>query len=194
MAPKKKLRCGPGPAKAIASGDKSQAVAKGVDSICPLMRAVNACIDSMYSLRHKTAGHVPAGWVCFSFAEIREVLMHFTLTNFVALPGLLGRELRGAPMGDALSGAVLRLFKWRREAAQLPVEEVDTVCFRRSCSKLVPVCGCNMLVLDVNFRDDLRMFCVWDGQAIIDKEKGGAMGYLQAARPIPLRHHELGRV
>ena len=112
-----------------------------------------------------------AGWVCFSFAEIREVLMHFTLTNFVALPGLLGRELRGAPMGDALSGAVLRLFKWSREAAQLPVEEADTVCFRRSCSKLVHLCGCNMLVLDVSFRDDLRMFCVWDGQAIIDRER-----------------------
>ena len=112
-----------------------------------------------------------AGWVCFSFAEIREVLMHFTLTNFVALPGLLGRELRGAPMGDALSGAVLRLFKWSREAAQLPVEKADTVCFRRSCSKLVHLCGCNMLVLDVSFRDDLRMFCVWDGQAIIDRER-----------------------
>ncbi|CAK9000907.1 unnamed protein product, partial [Durusdinium trenchii] len=136
-------------------------------------------LSAFWSARHVAYISVPLrrgggagllGLVCDA-GWIREVLMHFTLTNFVALPGLLGRELRGAPMGDALSGAVLRLFKWSREAAQLPVEEADTVCFRRSCSQLVHLCGCNMLVLDVSFRDDLRMFCVWDGQAIIDRER-----------------------
>ena len=110
-----------------------------------------------------------AGWVCFSFAEIRQVLVHFTLTNFVMLPGLLGRELRGAPMGDALSGAVLRLLKWSRESARRPWEEVDTVRLRCSCSKLVHLNGSNMLVLDVSFRDDLRMFCVWDGESNIKR-------------------------
>ncbi|CAJ1339532.1 unnamed protein product, partial [Effrenium voratum] len=54
-----------------------------------------------------------AGWVCFSLDQIRLVLQNFAATNFISLPGYLGRELRGAPMGDALSGAVLRLFKWR---------------------------------------------------------------------------------
>lgn len=58
MPPRKKVRGGSGPAKAFASGDNTRAVAKDVDSVCSLMRAVNACIDSMYSLRHKKSGDV----------------------------------------------------------------------------------------------------------------------------------------
>lgn len=58
MPPKKKVRSGAGPVKAIASGEQSRAIAKDVESVCPLMRAVNVCIDSMYSLRHKKPGDV----------------------------------------------------------------------------------------------------------------------------------------
>ena len=105
------------------------------------------------------------GWQCFSSTQIS------SLTNFVALPGLLGRELRGAPMGDALSGAVLRLFKWERESSQRPMENKDTVSMRSSCSKLVHFNGSNMLVLDVSFRDDLRMFCIWGGSPGIGKRR-----------------------
>jgi len=105
------------------------------------------------------------GWQCFSSTQIS------SLTNFVALPGLLGRELRGAPMGDALSGAVLRLFKWERESSQRPMANKDTVSVRSSCSKLVHFNGSNMLVLDVSFRDDLRMFCIWGGTPGIDKRR-----------------------
>ena len=75
-------------------------------------------------------------------------------------------------MGDALSGAVLRLFKWERESSQRPMANKDTVSVRSSCSKLVHFNGSNMLVLDVSFRDDLRMFCIWGGtQALIRGER-----------------------
>ena len=67
------------------------------------------------------------------------------LTNFVAL-------------GDALSGAILRLFKWERESSQHPREDKCNVSMRGSCFKLVHLNGSNMLVLDVSFHDDLRMF------------------------------------
>eukprot|EP00435_Cladocopium_sp_Y103_P021182 s564_g5.t1 len=59
MAPKKRLKSGVGTAKAFASGDKSLATASDVGSVCPLMLACNACIDSMYSLRHKTDADIP---------------------------------------------------------------------------------------------------------------------------------------
>jgi len=59
MPPKKKLRGAAGVAKAFASGDKSLATASNVESVCPLMLACNACIDSMYSLRHKTDADIP---------------------------------------------------------------------------------------------------------------------------------------
>ena len=54
MPPKKKLRGAAGVAKAFASGENSLATASNVGSVCPLMLACNACVDSLYSLRHKT--------------------------------------------------------------------------------------------------------------------------------------------
>ena len=59
MAPKKKLRGGAGVAKTFASGEKSLATASNVESVSPLMQACNACIDSLYSLRHKTDADIP---------------------------------------------------------------------------------------------------------------------------------------
>ena len=58
MPPKKKVRGGAGAAKAFASGENTRAIAKDMESVCPLMHAVNACIDSMYSLRHRKSGDV----------------------------------------------------------------------------------------------------------------------------------------
>ena len=45
------------------------------------------------------------------FDTIDAVVSHFTCTNFVRVGNLVGRELFGVPMGDALSCAALRLFK-----------------------------------------------------------------------------------
>ena len=112
-----------------------------------------------------------AGWVCFSLDQIRLVLQNFAATNFISLPGYLGRELRGAPMGDALSGAVLRLFKWRRESLCASHEAADTVSFPGTCCKHVLVKGVNILVLDVSYRDDIRLFCAWDSAAILEKRE-----------------------
>ena len=120
----------------------------------------------------KLGRYCEMGWQCFPLPRLLARLAHFSLTNFVALPGLLGPELRGAPMGDALSGAVLRLFKWEWDSSQRPMEYKDTVSMRSSCSKLVHLNGSNMLVLDVSFRDDLRTFCIWDGTSSgIDKRR-----------------------
>ena len=40
-----------------------------------------------------------------SFDDVNLVLQRFSSTNYVVIPGHVGRELRGAPMGDALGGA-----------------------------------------------------------------------------------------
>ena len=58
------------------------------------------------------------GYVSLSFHQIGCILSEFQKTNLVKLDRHIGRELRGAPMGDSLSGAILRLFKFQREREQ----------------------------------------------------------------------------
>ena len=95
--------------------------------------------------------------VVVSFDDVNLVLQSFSSTNYVALPGYVGRELRGAPMGDALSGAILRLFKFSREHGTT----ADAHGYEGTCTKLVQLHGHPLLVFDVSFRDDLRLFCTW---------------------------------
>ena len=112
-----------------------------------------------------------AGRLCISFESVKLILEHFCAcaTNFVSMPGWLGQELNGGPMGDALGGTVLRLFKWKREREAASNKPDCTVCFPGSRVKLCRALCCNVLVLDVSFRDDLRKFCAW-----------------QATRPLPV--------
>ena len=42
----------------------------------------------------------------------RGVLEHFQVSNFVCIGDKIGVECNGVPMGDALSNAALRLYKW----------------------------------------------------------------------------------
>ena len=70
------------------------------------------------------------GTVVLTFLHVRNILEHFVQTNFVTLGNAVGRECKGAPMGDALSNAVLKLFKWSREAA----------CRRAPCTQTQPRC------------------------------------------------------
>ena len=65
-------------------------------------------------------------------------------------------------MGDALSGACLRLFKFARERACASDESRCCVCIPGSRSQLAHIKGVNVRCLDVSFRDDLRIFAVWD--------------------------------
>lgn len=58
MAPKKRLRGAGASAKAIVSGVNTQAIAKDLESVCPLMVATQRCVESMYALRHCKAGDV----------------------------------------------------------------------------------------------------------------------------------------
>ena len=68
-----------------------------------------------------------------SFDNVNLVLQSFSSTNYVVIPGDVGRELRGAPMGDVLSGAILRLFKFSREHGMAP----DAHGYAGTCTKLV---------------------------------------------------------
>ena len=111
------------------------------------------------------------GFVVVSLADIGACLKHFSETNYVALPGWIGRELRGAPMGDALSGAVLRLFKWGRLRVSSPREQQDTADLSGTCVKLARIRSCNVLVLDISFRDDIRLFCAWDASSVLTHEQ-----------------------
>ena len=95
------------------------------------------------------------GWEVLTFANIRTVLEHFARTNFVLVPGWLGRERVGAPMGDALSGAALRLFKWDRESACRTEEQANTVHLPNSLVRIVHLHGSNALILDTSFRNDM---------------------------------------
>ena len=110
-----------------------------------------------------------AGLFSIDFESLCEILKHFCATNFVAMPGWLGQEQNGAPMGDALSGTVLRLFKRKRERETSPAEAANTICFPGSRVKLCHIHGCNVLVLDVSFRDDLRRFCAWNASSSISR-------------------------
>ena len=60
-------------------------------------------------------------------------------------------------MGDSLSSAVLRLFKFNREYAR----NLDNVNHPHTCNKTVQIQDTKVLVLDISFRDDLRLFCAW---------------------------------
>ena len=110
------------------------------------------------------------GFFVISLEDVRACLKHFSETNYVALPGWLGRELRGAPMGDALSGAVLRLFKWGRLRACSFSEQQDTANLHGTCIKLVRLGASNVMVLDISFRDDIRLFCAWSTRSMLRRE------------------------
>jgi hypothetical protein len=96
--------------------------------------------------------------VYVSFDDISAVMVHFAATNYIRICGLIGREIQGVPMGDALSCAALRLFKWDRSRARSSVEGRESVRFRSEHVQLVQLHGRNMLVLDVSFCDHLLFF------------------------------------
>lgn len=122
------------------------------------------------SLKGHFGKTLEVGWFGIDFDSIKIVLEHFCATNYVSLPAWLGLEQNGAPMGDALSGTVLRLFKWKREQVTAQAEAANTVSFPGSRVKLCHVLSCNVLVLDVSFRDDLRKFCAWRTVAPISND------------------------
>ena len=105
------------------------------------------------------------GWVVVTFDNISCVLTHFADTNFVTVCGRLGQELRGVPMGDALSGAALRLFKWWRERTCSRDETDFVLRYPNTRMQLLRLRQTNVLVLDVSFRDDVRNFAVWSRDA-----------------------------
>ena len=110
------------------------------------------------------------GWVVVDLDWIASTLAHFAETNFVFLPGKLGREVLGAPMGDSLSGALLSLFKWYRESRAAATELLNTVFYPSSRRQLVHLQGVNVQVLDVSFRDDLRLFCRWSRASCLNAD------------------------
>ena len=103
------------------------------------------------------------GWIYCSFDSIGAVVRHFSMTNFIHVEGSLGRELQGVPQGDALSSAFLRLWKWYREfvlghgSSALP----NCIAFPETRRRLLHLNATNCLLLDVSYRDDLRMFFAW---------------------------------
>ena len=92
--------------------------------------------------------------------DIACVIRHFSKTNYVRVQGCLGRERRGAPQGDALSGAALKLFKWRREHAVRSAAGDVLHSFSGTKIVILRCMGRRILALDVSFRDDVRIFCV----------------------------------
>ena len=109
------------------------------------------------------------GWEMITFDNITRALIHFADTNFLTVAGL-GQEIQGVPMGDALSCAALRLFKWWRERTCGREESGSVLRYPGERTQLVHLHGCNVLVLDVSFRDDLRLFCVWDATSRLSVE------------------------
>ncbi len=137
------------------------------------------------------------GWTHIRFVDIARVLQHFVQTNFVALPGWVGRERHGVPMGDALSSVALRLFKWHRERIASADEGKRCLRFVGSKCQLWRLLDHNVLVLDISYRDDLRMYCAWDARAnlsadvvqswawqrLLDRYSTGSMA-LEASDPL----------
>ena len=106
--------------------------------------------------------HDVPGWTVVKLSSIAAVLEHFTATNYIQVGSLVGRECRGVPMGDALSNAALRLFKWKREREVATLERISVVRLTSTHTQLIHLNGSNLLALDVSFRDDVRLFCCWD--------------------------------
>ena len=80
----------------------------------------------------------------------------------------LGEEIRGVPMGDALSCSALRLFKWARERICLSVDAQLCIRYPGMRIQLARIQKNNVLILDGSFRDDVRQFCAWDSSADLD--------------------------
>ena len=107
------------------------------------------------------------GWIYCALESISAVIAHFSKTNFIHIEGFLGRELQGVPQGDALSSAFLRLWKWFREYS-LGLHSAafsNCIAFDDTRCKLLHMHGANCLLLDVSYRDDLRMFFAWNANA-----------------------------
>ena len=85
------------------------------------------------------------------FDDISAVMFHYAAINYIRICGLIGREIQAVPMGDALSCAALRLFRWDRSRARSSVEGRESVRFRSAHVQLIHLHGRNMLVLDVCF-------------------------------------------
>lgn len=101
------------------------------------------------------------GWTCICFDSIRMVLIAFAGTNHVSIGPWLGREQHGAPQGDALSSALLRLWKWYQEYHCKIARTAESTPILETKCKLLFLFDCCVLVLDVSYRDDLRMFFAW---------------------------------
>ena len=112
-----------------------------------------------------------SGWVTLTFDDVFAVLDHFRETNFVSVANGLGKEVSGAPQGDALSGAVLRVFKWDREQLVAESERSHVIRFPGTHHQMISLFGCTALVLDVSFRDDVRKFCAWDSSSSLCAEQ-----------------------
>jgi len=118
----------------------------------------------------KLGMHELRGWVCVTFDDVSFVLNHFQATNFICTRSKLGREVLGAPQGDSLSGAVLRLFKWGRERIVADGESSYVARCPGSHCQIVRLDGSNILVLDVSFRDDVRKFCAWESGSSVQHD------------------------
>jgi len=121
--------------------------------------------------------HLAPGWVALHVDDIHAVLCHFSATNFLQVEHRIGKEVQGAPMGDALSGAVLRLWKWHRERMRYPCEAVHTLSHQGRRTQMVFLRSCCMLVLDVSYRDDIRLFCAWRSAALLQSPEVRAWGW-----------------
>ena len=111
------------------------------------------------------------GWLNVELSDMSCTFCHFTETNFVEVRGMVGREFGGGPMGDALSGAALRLFKWWRESPFGGSDPTPIIRFCGSHTQLIHLSGTNVLVLDVSFRNDVRQFCAWDSRSVISVDQ-----------------------
>ena len=106
-----------------------------------------------------------SGWVSIRFEEVATVLEHFAATNYVQVGDAIGREARGAPMGDALSGTVLRLWKWRREQRTATHEAYIATAQMGSRIIHASIHGAAVVALEVSYRDNTRTFAAWPRSA-----------------------------
>ncbi len=122
------------------------------------------------------------GWIVLYFEDISAILSNFASTNYVQIGDAVGREARGAPMGDPLSSAILRLWKFKRESDTRCHENVD--CTPLACSKIkvALIHGVCTWILDCSYRDDVRIFCAWPKSSALraDVVHGWAFARLKA--------------
>ena len=104
------------------------------------------------------------GWATFTLETLTSILLEFTCSNVVRFGSTVGAQVLGGPMGDPMSDAALRIWKWGRETSR-PVAHTmfEKLGWSQENSRVHTALfkGARVVFLFVSFKDDCRSWAAW---------------------------------